>query len=105
MKKGRKKKRLEYNHDRELESFKKELDILHSNRYFPIGVSYFHFEDVFIFETDEEAERAFQDMERSKGLVFAWWYDKPSFLAEVRKLEQDYYGHKVKIKVYWLNKL
>lgn len=95
-----------YNHKRDLKSFEQELDLIRSNGFNPIGVSQMMMEDTFIFETDEEAEKAFELLEknrRGKGSgkkVVGWWYGKDSFLKEKEKYENEYSD--TTVLVHWL---
>ncbi len=84
-----KKKTLEYNHDHPDEYFEKSIGILRENGYTPIAASYFFFEEVYVFETSEEANRAFEQLEREEGKIYAWWYGKSEWLAFVRKQEHE----------------
>ena len=55
------------------------------------------FEDTFVFETDEEAEQAFNKMEVELEMFQGWWYGKEQFTNVVLK---DYpYA-----EVIWFNK-
>jgi len=48
-----------------------------------IGFCNFLLENTFIFETSEEAKRAFEEFEKNKKEIFGWWYGKSNF-ANVR---------------------
>ena len=52
-----------YNHNRPLESFQKELKIIKENGFYPIAVTQMYFEDVYVFETSEEAKSAYEYLE------------------------------------------
>ena len=82
------------NTDRTLESFNEQLTILRENGYNPIAVSQMYFEDTFVFETKEEADRGYLQFERDKnekwiGEVVGWWYSKEDFLKAVKEYEEE----------------
>lgn len=93
-----------YNHKRPVESFQRSLDIIRSNGFNPIGVSQIMLEDTFIFETDEEAEKAFNLLEKegdsSGKKIVGWWYGKESFLEEKKWYEEQW--EDTTVLVYWL---
>ena len=77
----------EYNHERPLSSFKESLILIKSYGFNPIGVSQMYCEDTFIFETQEEANSAYQKLEKELGLLQGWFYSKEEF--EKQKLEYE----------------
>lgn len=79
----------EYNHDRPLSSFDESLILIKSYGFNPIGVSQIYFEDTFIFETQEEAESAFQKLEKELGLIQGWFYSKENFEKDKIKYENE----------------
>lgn len=92
------------NHNKKLEHFQEDLDILISNGYKPIAVSQVYMEDTFVFETEEEAKRAYHQFERSESgkfmdLCCGWWYGKERFLKTVKQYEEEY---NEEILIYWL---
>lgn len=93
-----------YNHKRTLESFQRSLDIIRSNGFDPIGVSQIMLEDTFIFETDEEAEKAFNILEKegdpSGKKIVGWWYGKESFFEEKKRYEEQW--EDTTVLVHWL---
>jgi len=56
---------IHYNHDRPLESFQRDIDKLRQAGYNPIAVTQMLFEDTFVFETSEEAKRAYEQFEQA----------------------------------------
>lgn len=92
-----------YNHNRPLESFSIELEIIRENGFVPIAVSQIYFEDTFVFETHEEATKAYEMLEEDETLpyrCFGWWYGKQEFLKEVLDYESKEGASKVLI--HWL---
>jgi len=85
-----------YNHNRPLSDF--DLETVQNNGFNPIGVSQIYFEDVYVFETDEEAEKAYSELELKKGFQ-AYWYSKECFLNEVSKYEKN---ETCKVLIHWL---
>lgn len=85
-----------YNHYRPLSDF--DFDKVQSKGFKPIGVSQLYFEDVYIFETDEEAKEAFSELEIN-GSLCAYWYSKDEFLTEVSKYEKT---NNSKVLIHWL---
>jgi len=93
---------IEYNHDRPLSDFQDKIDIIKKAGFNPIGVSQMFLEDVFIFETNEEAKRAFKELEVEEVddmCVVGWWHDKESFLKEAKEYQER---NRMKVRVYWL---
>jgi hypothetical protein len=100
-----------YNHDRPLSDFDEPLALIREAGFNPIGVTFFMFEDVFIFETKEEATQAYHVLEQAYpidgesrwiGEVVGWWYGK----KKIKKMMQEYSSindHKKAILVYWLD--
>ncbi len=80
---------------RYIEPLKKILDIGLK----PIAVSTIFFEDVFAFETEEEAQQGYKTLEvDSSNKVTGWWYDRKGFVESV-----DRYGDDRHIIIFWLN--
>jgi hypothetical protein len=86
----------EFNHNRTLESFQEQLDIIIAAGFNPIGVSQLYLEDTFIFGTAEEALAAYEALEKYDGLetveekLQVWWYGKENFLKEVEDYEKEF---------------
>lgn len=55
------------------------------------------FEDTFVFETEEEAQKAFEKIEVELEMFQGWWYGKEQFVNKVMK---DYPN----AQVIWLQK-
>lgn len=72
------------------------LKLLNDAGYFPIGISVMMCEEVFIFKTEKEAQKAW----KSRVLGYdGWWYGKRNFLRAKEEYEKDF---EREIKVYWL---
>lgn len=92
-----------FNHDRKLETFQTELEIIRENGFNPIAVTQMYFEDTYVFETGQEAKKAYEMLEEDESLeyrCFGWWYGKEEFLKEVLDYESKEGASKVLI--YWL---
>lgn len=93
-----------YNHDREVEDFQEDLEVIREEGFNPIAVTQMYFEETFVFETPEEANRAFQKLEANgNSRVIGWWYGKEDFLHEVDIYEKENEGYS-KVRIHWLNK-
>ena len=100
-----------YNHDRPLSDFDEPLALIRKEGFNPIAVTQLLFEDVFVYETDEEAKQAYHVLETSYpisgkttqiGEVVAWWYGRIAFKKTVKDYEAKY-DNKQKVRIYWLN--
>jgi len=68
---------IKYNTNRTLESFNESLNIIKEHGFNPIAVAQMYFEDTFVFETEEEANKAHSKLENiEKSKVVGWWYGK-----------------------------
>ena len=91
----------EYNHNRPIESFHEDIDVIKKHGFNPIAVSQMFFEDTFVFETAEESERAYAELECGDGdFPVGWWYGKEDFIKAVTEFEKD---AGCKVRTYWLN--
>jgi hypothetical protein len=97
---------MKFNHDRMLSEFQSNIDKLKENGFNPIAVSQMYFEDTFVFETEEEAKKAYQQFERDEnekwiGDISGWWYGREDFLKTVKEYEteNDEYS---KVLIHWL---
>lgn len=91
----------EFNHNRPLEDFQESLKIIKEHGFNPIGVSQIYFEDTFIFETEQEATKAYETLELiEEPKVLAFWYGKENFLQEVDEYET--FDNSSKVLIYWL---
>jgi hypothetical protein len=97
---------MEFNHTRPLSDFQDDIDKLKASGYNPIAVSQMFFEDTFVFETNEEATKAYRQFERDGkevwvGEIVGWWYGKEDFEKTVKEYEtkNDEYS---KVLIYWL---
>jgi len=94
---------MEYNHDRKLESFQKQIEIIKDAGFNPIGVSQIYLEDTFIFKTKKEASAAYKLLEKERGEVIGWWYSWKDFLAEVIDYESN--RESTMVRVYWFENI
>lgn len=93
---------MNWNTNRELSSFEKDITTIRKHGYKPIAVCQMYFEDTFVFETDEEAKEAFDELEKGNK-VQGWWYGKKDFLKTVEEYEtKSSIGEGTKVKIYWL---
>ena len=93
-----------YNHNRPVEDFEEQLNIIRSAGFNPIAVSQMYFEDTFVFETDEEAHKAYETLERDAnkkliGRVVGWWYSRDRFAETILEYEEKM---KNKVLTHWL---
>ena len=97
---------MKFNHDRMLSDFQSNIDKLKENGYNPIAVSQMYFEDTFVFETEEEAKKAYQQFEIDEnekwiGDISGWWYGKEDFIKTVKEYESENDGYS-KVLIHWL---
>lgn len=93
---------MKYNHKYPLSTFQNQIDIIRENGFKPIAVTQFYLEDTFVFETEEEAYKAYLKLEKSKNIIRGWWYGKDEFEQEIKQYEIDF---KHKVKVFWFNNI
>jgi len=88
----------------DLSYYDEEVSLLRQHGHNPIGVSTMYGETTFAFNTQEEANAAYNDLEVDKGLIQAWFYDKKGFLETKRELETFYKSNddNVIVKTFWL---
>ena len=92
------------NHNIPLSDFQEYLDLLTTSGYKPLAVSQIYLEYTFVFETKEEALKAYHQFERSEegkwiGEIAGWWYGKEDFLATIQDYESKF---NTKVLVHWL---
>ena len=97
---------MKYNHNRPLSDFQNDIDKLKENGYTPIAVSQMYLEDTFVFETKEEAKKAYHQFESDEnekwiGEIVGWWYGREEFEKEVNEYETENNGYS-KVLVHWL---
>jgi hypothetical protein len=83
-----------YNHNQLLSYFKDDLDIITEAGFNVLGFTIMQLKSTFIFETKNEAARAYNELEKT-GKVQGWWYGLEDF-----KLAQMNYPDK--LLVYYL---
>ena len=94
---------MEYNHYKKLDDFKEQLVVIREIGLNPIAVSQIDTEDIFVFEKNEEAEKAYrllEDIDHCK--VVGWWYGKKDFLKAIKEYENQKNENR-KVLVYWFN--
>ena len=94
-----------YNHSRPLTDFLNEINIIKNHGFNPIAVTQMYYEDLFVFKTDEEATKAYHQLEQDEnnkwiGKVSGYWYGKEEFEKEVKNYEQN--EEYSKVLIYWL---
>lgn len=82
-----------------LENFQHDLKILREHGFNPIGVSQMYCYDTFIFETTEEANRVYEEIERPKKILCANWYGKEEHKIAVKEYEEAFGS---KIDILWI---
>ena len=98
---------MKYNHDRPLSDFKRQISLITNGGFKLIAVSQMYFEDTFVFETQEEADRAYKTFEdcgvkKLSQKAVGWWYGKEDFIKEVETYETDNNGYS-KVLIHWLD--
>ena len=86
---------MEYHIPYEIDYFQEEIDIVKEAGFNPTKVTQLFTYTTFVFKTEEEAQKAFKDLEESKKLC-CLWYDEKQFLDQVKEYE-DTLGTKVKV--------
>lgn len=71
------------------------LDVIRKHGYNPIAITTIICEETFIFKTDEEASKAYEDLEINKGVVDGWWYGEEKFKEEHKTLDNKPKIHKL----------
>ena len=89
---------MKFNHNKELSDFQSSIDIIRHHGFNPIAVTQMHFEGVFVFKTDSEAQMAYELLEVGLEQVTGWWYEKEEFISEVEQYEKN----NSMVKVFWL---
>lgn len=97
---------MKFNHDRPLSDFQDDINKLKANGYNPIAVSQMYFEDTFVFETNEEATKAYRQFERDEkekwiGEIVGWWHGREDFKKTVKEYETENDGYS-KVRIHWL---
>jgi hypothetical protein len=94
---------MRFNHNKTLSDFQSDIDKLKENGYNPIAVSQIYLENTFVFETSNEANKAYQQFEKSRKeeKIVGWWYGKEDFEKAVKEYETENDGYS-KVLVYWL---
>lgn len=71
------------------------IKLLKDAGYKPLAICSYYGEETFFFETEEEAKKAYEEMEENKGSVCGWFHSA----EDIDKLEQP---DGSKIKVEWI---
>ncbi len=88
---------------KDMEQYKEEIQILKDHGYNPIKVTSMMFETTFAFNTKEEADKAYQELEVEKKLLQAWWYGNEDFNNAVEEYESkmsEIWETDYKLKIY-----
>jgi len=94
---------MKYNHDREVKDFQEQINIIKNAGFNPIAVSQMYFEDTFVFEKSDEANKAYKELEDSEDTkVLGWWYGKEDFEKAVKEYENENDEY-IKVRVHWLD--
>lgn len=93
--------KIKYNHDRSLSSFEEDIKLIESEGFKVIAVTQMYMEDTFVFETKEDANKAYEIFEKNNLRICAWWYGKDDFIKAVEEYERENNGYS-KVKIYWL---
>lgn len=96
-----------YNTDKTLESFKDKLDIIRMHGFNPIAVSHMNLNDIFVFETKDEADKANDIfiLKRETEDYIGFFLTKDEFLSQVKEYEKEsVYSPRfqAKVRYYWL---
>lgn len=95
-----KKTTMEYNHKLLLEDFDKGISIIKNAGFNPIAVTQMYCEETFVFETTDEANRAYHALDATKpAKISAYWYGREAFSEAKKEYEQDAQNN---LLVYWL---
>jgi len=94
---------METNHNRPIEDFITEINLIKEKGYNPIAVTQIFFEDAYVFETHEEAMKAYKEFELDRktqdDIIVGFWYGKEEFLKEVNDYEKKL---ETKVLIHWL---
>lgn len=94
---------MKYNHDRKVEDFQEQIDIIRNAGFKLIAVSQMFFVDTFVFQKSDEANKAYNQLENCKdNKVVGSWYGKEDFEKAVKKYESKNDGYS-KVRVHWLD--
>lgn len=94
--------------------FEEQLKYITEAGFKPIGVSQMMLEDTFIFQHNDEAHKAYEEMEQrwwgkpydpntpppDGECVQGWWYGKGAFITAAEDYEEE---NSTEIVVYWFN--
>ena len=89
---------MKLNHNKELSYFQSSIDIIRHHGFNPIAVTQMYSEQVFVFETDSEAQMAYELLEVGLEQVEGSWYGNEKFIREVEEYDDNY----SMVKVFWL---
>lgn len=76
----------------ELFGWTEEVQILKKWGYRPIGITQMYFETTFIFQGPQEANNAYEKLERQLGVVDGWWYSLGDF-HKAQEWYKETWGH------------
>lgn len=75
-----------------LEIYQESIDKITEAGFDPILVTRLMFEDTFVFETKDEAQRAYQLLEVEQKIIQGWWYGFDDFLVTLKDYKTQF-GH------------
>lgn len=80
------------------------ISIIQSKGFKPVGISILALEEVFIFETGEEALKAYNQLERDEDggdimEVMGWWYGREEFYKYYEDYQKEF---EYSPKIYWI---
>jgi hypothetical protein len=86
-----------YNHNRDLESFSKEIDIVDTFGFDLRYVTQMNGYDVYVFDTQEIANEAMNLLGFELSVMNGYWYGKLEFLNALKDYERSNPEFKVRI--------
>lgn len=83
---------MKYNHNRSLCDFTDSVNKIRQKGFNPLYVTQMYFEDIFVFETNEEAIKAYEALNtKSDDDVIGFWYGLKQFQELVLEYELEGY--------------
>ena len=85
----------ENNIPQDLRKYYFDLEVLKTHGYKPVAVTTMMCENTFVFETQDEADRAYLEFERHpKGeYISGWWHGKEDFLQNLEDYKKEFTLH------------
>ncbi|QQR76944.1 hypothetical protein IPJ63_01650 [Candidatus Nomurabacteria bacterium] len=81
----------ENNIPQDLRKYYFDLEVLKTHDYKPVAVTTMMCENTFVFETEDEAIRAFEQFEKhpSGEYISGWWYSRESFDSSIKEYAKE----------------